>query len=70
MTEAYEGASVRSGRAGTIGLMLMESPILKRSVNSVQSPLSSVQFDVQFSGTPDGAAFGVLLGIPRRVPVR
>ena len=49
---------------------LMGPPILKRSVSSVPSSLSSVQFDVQFSGTPDGATFGVLLGIPGEVPVK
>ena len=43
---------------------------LKSSISSVQSSSASVQFDVQFSGTPNGAEFGVLLGNPRRVPVR
>ena len=49
---------------------LMGPPIFQRSVSSVSSSLSLVQFDIQFSKTPDGAPLGVLLGIPRRVPVK
>ena len=63
-------SSLVTSLSGKFVRFINGAPILECLVSSVSSSVSSVQFDIHFNETPDGAPFGVLLGIPRRVAIK